>query len=245
MDVLDVVLGRLRATLGPGWSVVPRQGGADLVRSGDRVVAAWTTERARLVAFIAASGEPLRPYAGSALLSLLAVDPAGEDARAALEALRRDLGLVEVPPADQAALLREAEALRVERARAIEREEAARRGREASTAERAAAAARLGRELGPGWTVEVTRYGAQVTTADGTAGVWLVLAQDPTTPAGLEALRELLWSCAAPFRLLGCGPSWTVVTWADRDGPRSRALADALRLSPPPADLEARLMARS
>jgi hypothetical protein len=246
VQLRDVMVNRLQRVLGDSWTVVPRRGGVDLTsRGGERVVGLWTTERQQVVWFLADSTEALRPYAGSALLSLLAIDPASAGAREVFALLERDLALVGIPEQDQAALLADAAKAREERSAAEVRVVEARNARAAADAALRAEATEVARLLGGAWQVEASKYGIQLTpTNEDEQGVWLVLPHDPATPGGFAAVRAGFGASAAPFALLGRSAARCVITWSDLDGARSRALMNALGLEAPSAELSARLRER-
>jgi hypothetical protein len=249
MQLRDVMVDRLRRALGDAWTVVPRRGGVDLTsRAGAHVVGLWTTERQQVVWFLADSvgiAEPLRPYAGSALLSLLAVDPTSPSAREAFALLESELALVRIPEPEQAALLADAAKAREERSATEVRLAEARAARAAAEAALRAEAAEVARLVGGTWQVDASKYGIQLTPTNADEpGVWLVLLHDPDTPEGFDAVRAAVGASAAPFGLLGRSAGRCVVTWSDLDGARSRALMRALGLEPPSAELAARLLER-
>lgn len=240
------MVNRLKRVLGDAWTVVPRRGGVDLVsRSGERVVGLWTTERQQVVWFLADLDPTLRPYAGSALLSLLAADPSSASAREALALLEGDLALVTIPEHEQAALLADAARAREERSAAEVRVVETRQARASAEALLRTEAVEVARLLGGAWRVEASKYGIQLTpTNEDERGVWLVLPHDPATSDGFEAVRAVFASSAAPFALLGRSTTRCVITWSDLDGARSRALMHALGLEPASSELVTRLLGR-
>jgi hypothetical protein len=262
--VLEAQLGRL---LGPGWTASLRtlQGPGwraawyELLPTGPHADGRWLfvlqahpgrpAERASLVAQLSRQEERLEPYAAGPLGVLVACAPEQAEGQALLRRLRAGLSLVDLGRAERDRLQEE-----VTRARAALRE-AELAGQADETAPRAPAApplpieparleAALRARLDLSWTVEREREGWLSVSLTGytdergrTTGVWVVLDVDPREPAGARAVLHFRCASAAPFQLLGWSPRCCVMTWTDRQGAPSRAVAEVLELTPPDARL--------